>query len=310
MHAVTRMSPLDCLPPVRGEIKRDAPLSSLTWFRTGGRAEILFRPADAADLAAFLAALDPGIDVTVIGLGANLLVRDGGVGGVVVVLGKRFSEIAFDGAGRVTAGAGALGSTVARACRDQGLTGAEFLSGIPGTIGGGLRMNAGAYGAEVADIVVEAEALDRLGVRHVLPTERLGMSYRRCAVPEGWIFVAAQFEVKPGDADEIARRMAEIADRRRADQPVQVRTGGSTFKNPPEGRAWELIDAAGCRNLSVGGAHVSPLHCNFLVNDGGASAADIERLGEEIRSRVLAKTGVVLEWEIRRIGAPGREGRS
>ncbi len=292
------------LPPARGEIVGNAPLAALTWFRTGGRAETLFRPADEEDLASFLGALDPGVPVTVIGLGANLLVRDGGVPGVVVVLGKPFGGIVFEGAGVVRAGAGAPGAAVARACRDRALAGTEFLSGIPGTVGGGLRMNAGAYGREFADIVLDARVLDPGGRRRTLSRAELGMSYRHCAVPEGWIFVSARLRTSPGEASEIAARMAGIAERRRLDQPLQTPTGGSTFKNPPGCRAWELIDAAGCRGLSVGGASVSRRHCNFLVSDGSASAADIETLGEKVRARVLAETGVALEWEIRRIGAP------
>ena len=294
----------DGLPPVRGHVDRDAPLAALTWFRTGGRAEILFRPADIEDLRQFLGALDPDIDVTVIGIGANLLVRDGGVPGVVITLGRPFSNVAFDDAERVEAGAGTLGATLSRACRDRGLGGIEFLSGIPGTVGGALRMNAGAYGSEVFDIVIDARVVDRRGELHTLSKAELGMSYRHCAVPEGWIFVAACFQGVSGDASEIAGRMAMIADRRRSDQPVQVRTGGSTFKNPSGSSAWELIDAAGCRGLSVGGARVSERHCNFLINDGAATAADIETLGETIRARVLAHSGVSLEWEIRRIGRP------
>ncbi len=304
MLAAAATHPGDGLPPVRGRIDRDAALASLTWFRTGGRAEILFRPADIEDLQDFLGGLDPDIDVTVIGIGANLLVRDGGVPGVVVTLGRPFSSIAFGDAGRVEAGAGTLGAALSRACRDRALAGTEFLSGIPGTVGGALRMNAGAYGSEVSDIVIDARLVDRGGDLHTLSKVELGMSYRHCAVPEGWIFVSACFQGIPGDSADIACRMATIADRRRSDQPMQVRTGGSTFKNPPGASAWELVEAAGCRDLSVGGARVSEQHCNFLINDGGATAADIETLGETIRARVLAHSGVKLEWEIRRIGRP------
>lgn len=307
VRAAAEVPLFDRLPPARGEIVGNAPLAALTWFRTGGNAEILFRPADEEDLASFLGALDAGVPVTAIGLGANLLVRDGGVPGVVVVLGKAFGAIAFEEAGVVRAGAGAPGAAVARACRDRGLAGVEFLSGIPGTVGGGLRMNAGAYGREFADVVVDARALDPEGRSRALSRADLGMSYRRCAVPEGWIFVSARLRTSPGDAERVAARMADVAERRRRDQPLQTPTGGSTFKNPPGCRAWELIDAAGCRSLSVGGASVSPRHCNFLVSDGSASAADIEALGERIRARVLAETGVALEWEIRRVGVPAPE---
>ena len=299
---------LDRLPPVRGLLRERAPLAGLSWFRTGGPAEVLYRPADADDLSAFLRELDPAIDVTVIGLGSNTLVRDGGVDGVVVAPGKAFSAISLDGV-RVSAGAGAPGAAVARACRDRSVAELEFLAGIPGTIGGALRMNAGAYGKEIADIVVDARAFDRQGTLHVLSRAELGLGYRSCAVDENWIFVSARLEGKPGRKREIARRMDEIADRRKSTQPVQSRTGGSTFRNPDSGSAWELIEAAGCRGLAVGGAAVSERHCNFLVNDGTATASDIETLGERIRERVLARCGVTLEWEIRRIGrSAGRPG--
>ena len=299
---------LDRLPPVRGLLQERAPLAGLSWFRTGGPAEVLYRPADADDLSAFLRELDPAIDVTVIGLGSNTLVRDGGVDGVVVTPGKAFSEISFDGL-RVSAGAGAAGAAVARACRDRAVAELEFLAGIPGTIGGALRMNAGAYGKEIADIVVDARAFDRQGRPHVLSRAELGLAYRSCAADEDWIFISARFEGKPGRRDEIARRMDDIADRRKSTQPVQSRTGGSTFRNPDAGSAWELIEAAGCRGLAVGGAAVSERHCNFLVNDGTATAADIEALGERIRERVLARCGVTLEWEIRLIGQPAGRSR-
>ncbi|MEX2453317.1 MAG: UDP-N-acetylmuramate dehydrogenase [Rhodospirillaceae bacterium] len=292
---------IDRLPAVRGQLVPDAPLSGVTWFRTGGPAEVLFRPADAADLAAFRAALDRDIEVTVLGLGSNVLVRDGGIPGVVIVLGRPFGEISIAGT-EVTAGAGALDVAVARACRDRGIAGLEFLSGIPGTVGGALRMNAGAYGRETADIVVGATALDPHGTVHDLSPADLGFSYRHCTVDPDWIFLSARLRGAHGHREEIADRMAEISDRRRSSQPVQARTGGSTFKNPDGARAWELIDAAGCRGLSIGGASVSEQHCNFLVNAGSATAEDIEALGDEIRRRVRAKSGIALEWEIRRIG--------
>lgn len=297
-------SPLmDRLPVVRGELVPQASLSALTWFRTGGPAEVLFRPADLEDLQQFRRALEPGIEVTLIGLGSNLLVRDGGIPGVVIVLGKAFSEVTVDGT-RIDAGAGALDVAVARACRDHAVAGLEFLNGIPGTIGGALRMNAGAYGREMKDIVVDARVMDRHGELHTLAAADLGMSYRQTSVDADAIFVSATLDGTPGDAAKIARLMAEYADLRKSSQPVQSRTGGSTFKNPPDRKAWELIDEAGCRDLEIGGARVSLQHCNFLVNTGTASAADIEALGDEIRDRVKARTGVALEWEIKRVGVP------
>jgi UDP-N-acetylmuramate dehydrogenase len=292
---------IDRLPPVRGEIAENASLSGLTWFRTGGPAEVLFRPADLDDLIALRRDLDPDIAVTVLGLGSNVLVRDGGIPGVVIVLGKALAEISFDG-NRVTAGAGALDVAVARACRDRAIAGLEFLSGIPGTVGGALRMNAGAYGREMSDIVIDAQAIDPEGTLHTLEPADLGYSYRHSAVDPDWIFVSGRMVGTAGNRDEIARRMEEISAERKSTQPVQSRTGGSTFKNPPGAKAWELIDAAGCRGLSVGGAMVSEQHCNFLVNTGNATAADIETLGEEIRDRVQAQSGILLDWEIRRIG--------
>ena len=292
---------IDRLPPVRGRLSADAPLAPITWFRVGGAAEVMFRPADIEDLAAFLAAKPAEVPVTVIGVASNLLVRDGGVKGVVVRLGRGFVEIeARDGA--VEAGAGALDLNVALTAQQTGLAGLEFMSGIPGTIGGGLRMNAGAYGREFKDVLLEAVALDAKGGRHALPVSALGLSYRHCGVPEDWIFVAARFAGSGGDPVEIGRRMAEIQAAREASQPIRARTGGSTFANPPGHKAWELIDRAGCRGLRIGGAEISEKHANFLINTGGASAADLEALGEEVRRRVRESSGVTLHWEIRRIG--------
>src|SRR5690606_19647799 len=242
--------------------------------------------------------------VTVIGVGSNLLVRDGGVEGVVVHLGKAFARIKVDGR-HVHAGAGAADVAVAAAARDAGLAGLEFLSGVPGTIGGALRMNAGAYGREMQDVVIQAEALDHKGRLHSLTPEQLGFAYRHTAVPEGWIFTTAVLAGTPDDKAAIARRMAEIRDAREDSQPLRTRTGGSTFKNPPGAKAWELIDRAGCRGLARGGAKVSEKHCNFLINTGTATASDIEGLGEAVRRRVFEATGVSLEWEIRRVGLPG-----
>ena len=291
------------LPAMRGSLRADVPLSRFMWFRVGGPAEYLFEPADRDDLSRFLAALPGDMPVTAIGVGSNLLVRDGGIPGVVVRLGRPFSAVHSDGI-RMRAGAGAMDVTVARTARDAGIAGLEFLSGIPGTIGGALRMNAGAYGREIADVLVSAEALDGAGRAHRLGPAELGFGYRECALPEGWIFTEAVLGGEPGSPEEIAVRMSEIADARNQDQPIRERTGGSTFKNPPGSNAWSLIDRAGCRGLTRGGAQVSPLHCNFLINTGGATAADLEALGEEVRDRVQAATGIRLEWEIRRVGTP------
>lgn len=306
-HALPRL--IDRLPAVRGELTENAPLSGITWFRTGGPAEILFRPADVEDIKSFSAALDADIDVTVLGLGSNALIRDGGLPGVTIHLGKAFGEISFDGE-TVTAGAGALDVAVARAARDRSIAGLEFLSGIPGTIGGAVRMNAGAYGCETSEILISATAIDRSGEIHNLATEDLGFTYRHCAIDESWIFLSACLAGKPGDRDTIDRRMNEIAADRKSSQPVQARTGGSTFKNPEGAKAWELIDAAGCRGLTIGDAAVSEQHCNFLINRGNASAADLEALGEEVRRRVEAHSGVLLEWEIRRIGVSAKDNAS
>jgi UDP-N-acetylmuramate dehydrogenase len=262
---------------------------------------VLFRPADIDDLAAFLAAKPEDVPVTVIGVASNLLVRDGGVAGVVIRLGRGFVEIRCDGT-EVVAGAGALDLNVALTCQRAGIAGLEFMSGIPGTVGGGLRMNAGAYGREFKDVLVDAVALDPLGGRHVLAAATLDLSYRHCGLPEEWIFVQARFRGESGDAEAIARRMAEIQAAREASQPIRARTGGSTFANPPGHKAWELIDRAGCRGLRHGGAMVSEKHANFLINTGNATAADLEELGEEVQRRVQETSGVLLRWEIRRIG--------
>ena len=291
---------IERLPPVRGRLTAEAPLAPVTWFRVGGPAEVLFRPADAEDLAEFLAKRPAEVPVTVIGVASNLLVRDDGVEGVVVRLGRGFAAIEISGA-RVTAGAGVLDLNVAIAARAAGV-GLEFLSGIPGTIGGALRMNAGAYGREIKDVLESATALDYAGVRHALSLTEMGLGYRHCGVPEDWIFVGATLRGQAADRDAIQRRMAEIQSDREASQPIRARTGGSTFANPPGHKAWELIDRAGCRGLTRGGAMVSEKHTNFLINSGTATATDIEGLGEEVRRRVFEKFGVTLEWEIRRIG--------
>ena len=293
----------DRLPPVRGSYTENAPLGTLTWFRVGGNAEVLFEPQDREDLAALLNGKPADVPVTLLGLGSNLLVRDGGVPGVVVKLGRAFATIEVLGT-TLRAGAGALDRAIAMASRDAAIAGLEFLSGVPGTLGGALRMNAGAYEREMKDVVAEAEALDAEGAHHRLMALELGFSYRHTAVPEDWVFTSATLIGEKGDAEEIGRRIAEIAGAREETQPIRSRTGGSTFTNPENAAAWELIERAGCRGLTVGGAAVSEKHCNFLINTGSATAADLEALGEEIRRRVREETGVQLEWEIRRIGQP------
>lgn len=303
MAARAATSLIDRLPPVRGELIENVPLAPLTWFRVGGPAEVLFRPADADDLAAFLSACPKDVPVTVVGVGSNLLVREGGVRGVVIRLGgKGFSQIEVLKSHRVRAGTAALDVAVARAAQEAGVAGLEFYRGIPGSIGGALRMNGGAYGRETKDVLVEAVAIDRFGRRHVLSNADMHYTYRHCGAPEGLIFVEATFQGEPGDKAEILRRMDEITAKREASQPIRTRTGGSTFKNPEGHKSWQLIDEAGCRGLMKGGAQVSELHCNFLINTGYATAADLEDLGEEVRARVKAKSGVILEWEIKRIG--------
>jgi UDP-N-acetylmuramate dehydrogenase len=298
------MNPLIAqLPPVRGRLTADAAIGKQTWFGVGGPAEVLFRPADLADLAGFLAALPPRIAVTVIGVGSNLLVRDGGIPGVVIRLGRGFAAIEID-RDEIHAGAAALDRIVAFAAADAGLGGLEFLSGIPGSIGGSVRMNAGAYGREVKDVFVSAIALDRSGETHTVDSRAMGLSYRHSDADPSWVLVEARLRGAPGDHAAIGRRLSEIRAAREATQPVRARTGGSTFKNPPGDSAWRLIDAAGCRGLVRGGAMVSQQHTNFLINTGSATAADLEGLGEEVRRRVYESSGVLLDWEIERIGRP------
>jgi UDP-N-acetylmuramate dehydrogenase len=294
---------IDRMPKARGRLVANAPVGPMTWFRVGGPAEILFRPVDEADLADFLKQLPVDIPVTVIGVGSNLLVRDGGIPGVTIRLGRGFAEIAAEG-DTVRAGAGALDLNVALTAAGAGIAGLEFLSGVPGTIGGGLRMNAGAYGSEIKDVLVHADAIDRNGAIRRVPADALSLSYRHSETPGDWIFTGAILRGRLGERQEIARRMTEIQAAREASQPIRSRTGGSTFANPPGRQAWQLIDAAGCRGLARGGAMVSEKHTNFLINTGTASAADIEGLGEEVRRRVHAQFGIVLEWEIRRVGRP------
>lgn len=306
MNAMTQPATLlDRLPQVRGSYQPDAALGAKTWFRTGGRAEVLFKPEDFDDLAAFMAAVPGEVPVTVIGVGSNLLIRDGGVRGVVVRMGKAMAEITIQD-DLISAGAGALGVTVAARALEAGLGGLEFLKGVPGSVGGALCMNAGAYGCEVADIFVEATIIDRAGVLRQLSADDMKFEYRHTGAPEGCIFTAAIFRGQPTDHAAIYTRMKGIMDARERSQPLRTRTGGSTFKNPDGDRkAWQLIDEAGCRGLTLGGAMVSEKHCNFLINTGDATAADLEYLGDMVRDRVLEKTGVTLEWEIRRIGDRG-----
>jgi len=295
--------PCDALPPVRGTYAADAPLKDLVWFRAGGPAEVLFRPVDAEDLATFMYAKPADVRVSVIGVGSNLLIRDGGIRGVVVRLPGSFGKITVDGT-RITAGAAALDASVAKTAAASGIAGLEFLRGIPGTIGGALRMNAGCYGREIKDIFVEATAITGKGDIVTLKPADMGFVYRKSQLPDDTIFVSATFEGTGEDPAAIKARMDKLMSDREASQPVKTKTGGSTFKNPPGHSAWKLIDEAGCRGLMRGPAQVSPLHCNFLVNTGEARAADIEALGEEVRARVKEKSGIELEWEIKRVGIP------
>ncbi len=296
---------LPSLPPLRGRVQHDAPLAPATWFRVGGGAEALVRPADAEDLCRFLRALPPELPVTVLGAASNLIVRDGGLPGVVLRLGRGFSEVTVEADG-VIAGAACLDATVAEHAAAAGLGGLEFLSGIPGALGGAVAMNAGAYGGDMAGCLDWAEIVTRDGGLVRVPAQRLALTYRHSALPPEAVVVRARLRATPGDPAAIAARMAQIRASREATQPVRARTGGSTFRNPEDGmKAWELIDAADCRGLRRGGAQVSEKHCNFLLNTGAATATDLEGLGEEVRRRVHAASGVSLLWEIRRIGVPG-----
>lgn len=291
------------LPKVRGSLAFDAPLKDTTWFHVGGAAEALFRPADTADLSDFLKNLPATTPVTILGLGSNVIVRDGGIKGVVIRLGPEFKNISVDGT-IITAGAAATDVQVARTAATHNLSGLEFMSGIPGSIGGGLRMNAGAYGSEFKDVFVDAEAVDRKGAIHTLTTDDMGFSYRHSRVPDDWVFTRARFRGMAGEKEKIAARMQDIQKSRQASQPIRSYTGGSTFANPEGAKAWQLIDAAGCRGQKQGGAIVSTQHCNFLINTGDATASDLETLGETVRKRVAEKSGVHLRWEIRRYGIP------
>ncbi len=290
------------LPEIRGSYQHEAPLKELVWFRAGGPAEVLFRPQDVKDLAAFLAARPSGLPLTIIGVGSNLLVRDGGIKGVVIRLpAAAFGKIRSEGT-RLTVGAAALDSAVARAAADAGIGGLEFLRGVPGTIGGALRMNAGCYGREIKDVFVAATALDGQGRQLSLGPDDMGFGYRRSALPEDVVFVEAVLEGHREDPDSVRATMQKLLSEREAAQPVRAKTGGSTFKNPPGQKAWSLIDGAGCRGLRRGEAMVSDKHCNFLINLGEARAADLEALGEEVRAKVEARFGITLEWEIKRVG--------
>lgn len=294
------------LPPSRGQIEHDASFASFIWFRCGGNAEHLFRPADVEDLARFMKELPQHVPLFPVGVGSNLIVRDGGVPGVTIRLPKSFARVEVEG-DCIRAGAGAMGITVANlACRAS-LAGMEFLRGIPGTIGGAVRMNAGAYGRDVSDLLVEATVVTRSGEVEVWPAARFSYSYRHADLPPDHVVVEALLRGIPGDQDQITAEMDRIVHEREASQPLRSRTGGSTFKNPEGRRAWELVDAAGCRGLRIGGAQVSEKHTNFLINTGDATATDIERLGEEVRRRVKAHSGVTLEWEIQRVGVPDAE---
>jgi len=296
------VSAVDLVPMVRGRLTPDAPLAPLVWFKAGGRAEWLFEPKDVEDLSDFLASLDPSVPVMGLGLGSNLIVRDGGVPGVVVRLGKAFAQVEAVDAVTLRCGGGASGILVSSTARDAGIGGLEFLRSIPGTVGGFVRMNGGAYGREVKDVLVDCELVLRSGERVTRGLADLGYTYRHSELPEGSIVVAATFRGRPADPADVQAEMDRIAGEREASQPLRSRTGGSTFKNPPGSKAWKLIDEAGCRGLTVGGAQVSEKHCNFLLNLGEASAADIEALGEEVRRRVQEQSGVELEWEIQRVG--------
>ncbi len=301
-EAVTSHAALIASDTVRGSLKVSAPLAPLVWFKAGGAAEWLFEPKDADDLSDFLAALDPAVPVMALGLGSNLIVRDGGVPGVVVRLGKPFSFAQAMDATSLRCGGGTSGILVSSTARDAGIAGLEFLRSIPGTVGGFVRMNGGAYGREVSDVLVDCDVVLRSGERRTLALDALGYSYRHSALPDGAIVVAATFRAEAGEPVAIQAEMDRIAAAREASQPLRSKTGGSTFKNPDGHKAWELVDRAGCRGLTIGDAQVSEKHCNFLLNLGAATSADIEALGEEVIRRVREKTGVTLEWEIQRVG--------
>ena len=292
------------MPDLRGRLLANEPLAPLTWFRVGGPAQVLFVPEDERDLGYFLANLTPDLPVTVIGLGSNLIVRDGGVAGIVIRLGRGFGVVAIEENYRIRTGSAVPDVKVARTAQESSIAGLSFMRGIPGAIGGALRMNGGAYGRETKDVLIEARGVDRAGRTHIFSNADMHYTYRHCGVGDDIIFTEALFQGAPGDAATIAAEMSKITEAREATQPIKSRTGGSTFKNPPGHKAWQLIDAAGCRGLVVGGAQVSELHCNFLINRGEATATEIEMLGETVRQRVKQTSGFELDWEIRRIGTP------
>lgn len=304
---------LDRLPPVRGRIEANAPLAAQSWFRVGGTAEVLFKPADPDDLAAFLAHTPLDVPLTVIGIASNLLIRDGGIPGVVVRLGPQFAAIRCNST-QITAGAAALDMNVAKAAAQAGVGGLEFMAGIPGSVGGGLRMNAGAYGGEFKDVMVGVTALDRQGQRQTCTNADCGFTYRHSTLPVDWIFLDATFQGRTDDPATVTARIQDIQSKRGATQPIREKTGGSTFANPAPAeltgipnslhKAWQLIDGAGCRGLRVGGAMMSEQHCNFMINTGTATAADLENLAEEVRRRVRAAYHIELRWEIVRLGNP------
>jgi UDP-N-acetylmuramate dehydrogenase len=302
---ITKISPhltiLDRLPKVRGRYSVEVDLSRLTWFQVGGAAQVLFKPADVEDLAFFLKQKPKDIPVFVFGVGSNLLVRDGGIPGVTIRLGKGFTNVAVSGM-KIDVGAGVLDRFISMVACEEALKDLEYLCGIPGTIGGALRMNAGCYGSEMKDVLDVAFALDEQGKFHALTNGEMGFTYRHCSVPEDWIFVGARLKARSGNTSIIRRRLQSLLSEREKTQPVSTRTGGSTFANPVGYKCWELIDKVGCRGLRWGGAQVSELHCNFLVNTGGATAAELENLGEEVRKRVLQTSGIHLQWEIKRVG--------
>lgn len=290
---------------LRGKLTPDAPLAKLVWFKSGGRADWLFEPADMDDLREFLRRLGGDLPIMALGLGSNMIVRDGGVPGVVIKLGKQFADVSIDDESCIVeCGGGAHGILVASAARDCGVAGLEFMRGIPGTVGGFVRMNGGAYGREVSDVLIECTVVMPGGQCLTLPAADLQYSYRHSALPKGAVVVSARFQGVPGDPEAIGAKMDEIAEARENSQPLRTKTGGSTFKNPPGKKAWELVDAAGCRGLKMGGAQVSEKHANFLINTGDATSADIEGLGEEVKRRVYANSGTELEWEIQRVGRP------
>ncbi|MBU6474922.1 MAG: UDP-N-acetylmuramate dehydrogenase [Alphaproteobacteria bacterium] len=291
------------LPAVRGRLTYDAPLGQQTWFGVGGPAEVLFKPADKQDLMDFIKNCPREAPVTVLGVASNLIIRDGGIPGVVIRLGRDFADIKTEGT-KIAAGAAALDMNVALAAARASVAGLEFFSGIPGTIGGALRMNAGAYGKETKDVLISAEVLFRDGTVKTMTAAEMDMSYRHNGLPDDVIFLGARLQGETGDPDAIAAKIDEIKTKRAESQPIRSKTGGSTFANPENGKAWQLIDAAGCRGLKVGAAQMSEMHANFMINTGGATAADIERLGEKVREKVYAQSGVMLRWEIKRVGLP------